>query len=264
MPHLMLPSPRPRPPCPQTFESSSPPPPSAPPAGRSTSPSPAAARGMSRSSTTLTHSPHTHVNARTQRREPLHGVVERRRHLQRLGLRLRRLHHLRLTRAADTNRRVLVQNRPESRQHLIAQPISHSLSPFPRQPEIDQNRVLRVLQLLRLSALARPHSQQTLQQHAHQQHAEEVHGGRRPLAQLRLHLPLTPCFRPHVFAHAREDLREDGRVLRVEEVAVERVLRQRQVHHQPLRLTPAAHAHQQAAPAHHRVHVRVVALRLTS
>ena len=158
---------------------------------------------------------------------------------------------------------MLLQNRPESRQHLITQSISHFFSSFQRQQEIDQNRVLRVLQLLRLSTLARPHRQQTLHQHAHQQHAEEVHRRRRPLAQLRLHLPLTPRCQPHVFAHAREDLREDGRVLRVEEVAVERVLRQRQVHHQSLRLTPAARAHQQAAPTHHRVHVRVVALRLT-
>lgn len=59
MSHSRLSSPRPRPPCPQTFESSSPPPPPSPPAGRATSPSPTAARGTPRSSATS----HTRIAA---------------------------------------------------------------------------------------------------------------------------------------------------------------------------------------------------------
>lgn len=65
-----------------------------------------------------------------------------------------------------------------------------------------------------------------------------------------------------VFAHAAEDLREQRRVLRVEEVAVEGVLAERRVHQQALRMILVIHVYQQTAIAHQHVHVGVVALRV--
>ena len=65
-----------------------------------------------------------------------------------------------------------------------------------------------------------------------------------------------------VFAHAAEDLREQRRVLRVEEVAVEGVLAERRVHQQALRVISLTHAYQQTTIAHQHVHVGVVALRV--
>ena len=64
----------------------------------------------------------------------------------------------------------------------------------------------------------------------------------------------------YVFAHAAEDLREQRRVLRVEEVAVEGVLAERRVHQQALRMILVIHTYQQTAIAHQHVHVGVVAL----
>mgnify|MGYP007089588356 FL=1 len=65
-----------------------------------------------------------------------------------------------------------------------------------------------------------------------------------------------------VFAHAAEDLREQRRVLRVEEVAVEGVLAERRVHQQALHMIFITHAYQQTTIAHQHVHVGVVALRV--
>ena len=114
--------------------------------------------------------------------------MQRGRDLQRLGLRLRRLHRLRVMVKTHTHRNVLVENDLEAVQHLVAQSSRHALSSQPLEPEVDEDRVLRVLQLLRLTHALLAHRQHALNQHRHDQHAREVHRVRRPLARLRLEL----------------------------------------------------------------------------
>ena len=57
-------------------------------------------------------------------------------------------------------------------------------------------------------------------------------------------------FESYIFAYAAEDLREQRRILRVEEVAIEGVLAERRVHQQALHMIFIAHAYQQTAIAH--------------